>query len=946
MTTDTTSREGHRAPVNIEEEMRGSYLAYAMSVIIGRALPDVRDGLKPVHRRVLFAMYEQRNHYNSAYKKSARIVGDVIGKYHPHGDQAVYDTMVRMAQDFSLRYPLVDGQGNFGSIDGDPAAAMRYTEVRMTRLAGEMLGDIEKETVHWQENYDGSEKEPTVMPAAFPNLLVNGSGGIAVGMATNMPPHNLTEIVDATVTCIENPDVTCDELMELVPGPDFPTAGYIYGRQGIVQAYNTGRGIIKMRAKADIELDEKGDETAIIVNELPYQVNKARLLERIAELVRDKKIEGIRDLRDESDRRGMRMVIELKKGAMGQIVLNKLFAMTAMQSTFGIINLAIVDGQPKVLTLKELLLHFVNHRRDVVTRRCRYELRRATERAHVLEGYLIALDNIDEVVSIIKASPTPQTAREGLIARFTLSEVQAQSILDMRLQRLTGLEVDKIKEEYAEIQVTIGKLEEILGSDSKLMDVIVGELRDIQERFGNARRTEIVDASSDIGMEDLIADEDMVVTMTATGYIKRTPLADYRTQARGGRGRTGMSTKTEDVVTNVFVASAHTRLLIFTDRGQVYPIKVWELPRAGINATGKAIVNLIPLEQGETIKSVVPVGSLERQDLYLLFATRKGLVKRTRLDQYKNVRNSGIRAIALMEDDDLIGVRLAAAGSRVMMVTGRGQSIVFHLEDARATGRATRGVRGIRLRGDDVVIAMDVLDIHEKLEETELAPVDGEAPAEGDELTDDMSQEEEALAAAEAEEAEEADEGDDEEVTEEEIATVPTVLLITENGYGKRTPLHRFRIQRRGGLGLRALPYVERNGALVDMARVKQDQDLLVVTDGGTIIRLRVDSVNVYSRQAKGVKVIRPDKNEKVVSVNPVAAAEDEDDEILYDEEGNPIEVEALEGAADDAEGAEGGEPALSADGEEDGADVSTQEEDSADSPDEKASLDPSDEEA
>ena len=892
MTTEITTTEGHRAPVNIEEEMRGSYLAYAMSVIIGRALPDVRDGLKPVHRRVLFAMYEQRNLFNSAYKKSARIVGDVIGKYHPHGDQAAYDTMVRMAQSFSLRYPLVDGQGNFGSIDGDSAAAMRYTEVRMTRLAGELLSDIEKETVDWQENYDGSEKEPAVMPAGFPNLLVNGSGGIAVGMATNMPPHNLNEIIEATVACIDNPEITVPELMEMVPGPDFPTAGYIYGPQGIVQAYETGRGIIKMRAKTDIELDKKGDEWAIVVTELPYQVNKARLLERIAGLVRDKKIEGIRDLRDESDRRGMRMVIELKKGAMGQIVLNKLFAMTAMQSTFGIINLAIVNGQPKVLTLKELLVHFVNHRRDVVTRRCRYELRKAQERAHVLEGYLIALDNIDEVVAIIKASPTPQAAREGLSARFSLSDIQAQSILDMRLQRLTGLEVDKIKEEYAEIQQTIERLKAILASGALLLEVIVGELRAIQERYGDERRTEIVDASSDIGMEDLIADEDMVVTITATGYIKRTPLADYRTQRRGGRGRTGMSTKTEDVVTDVFVASAHTLLLIFTDRGQVYPIKVWELPRAGINATGKAIVNLIPLEQGETIKSVVPVGSLDRDDLFLLFATRRGLVKRTRLDQYKNVRNSGIRAIVLMDDDDLIGVRLAGPGSRVMMVTARGQSIVFQLEDARATGRATRGVRGIRLRDKDVVVAMDVLDEHEKLEVTEELVVAPDTPEASPEGGDEELEAAETLAEeATGEAPEEDDDSGDDEVSEDEVATVPTVLLITENGYGKRTPLHRFRLQRRGGLGLRALPYVERNGELVDMARVKKDQDLLVVTDGGTIIRLRVDSVNVYSRQAKGVKVINPSKGEKVVSANPVAGADEEDEEVLLDENGHFIEA-------------------------------------------------------
>ncbi|MEC9070800.1 MAG: DNA gyrase subunit A, partial [Myxococcota bacterium] len=632
MTTETTELAhpgGVRTPVNIEEEMRGSYLAYAMSVIIGRALPDVRDGLKPVHRRVLYAMYEQRNFYNTSYKKSARIVGDVIGKYHPHGDSAVYDTMVRMAQDFSLRHPLVDGQGNFGSIDGDPAAAMRYTEVRMTRLAGELLGDIEKSTVDWQDNYDGSESEPQVLPTGFPNLLVNGSGGIAVGMATNMPPHNLSEVIDATVSCIDNPDISDEELMEIVPGPDFPTGGFIYGRAGIEQAYTTGRGIIRMRAKAHFELDQNGDEVAIIVNELPYQVNKARLLERIAELVRDKKIEGIRDLRDESDRQGMRIYIELKRDAMGQIVLNKLFAMTAMQSTFGIINLAIVDGQPQVLNLKELLVHFVNHRRDVVTRRCRHELHEAESRAHILEGYLLALENIDEIVEMIKASPTPEAARAGLMARFDFSEIQAQSILNMRLQRLTGLEMDKIRTEYAEVQEVIARLKAILASDQLLMEVIVGELRAIQERYSNPRRTEIVDASGTLGMEDLIADEDMVVTTTSTGYIKRTPLTEYRTQRRGGRGRSGMTTKSQDNVTSLFVSSAHTLLLIFTDRGQVYPLKVWELPRAGINATGKAVVNLIPLESGEKVESVVPVDDLDRQDLFLIFATSAGTVKRT-----------------------------------------------------------------------------------------------------------------------------------------------------------------------------------------------------------------------------------------------------------------------------------------------------------------------------
>jgi DNA gyrase subunit A len=872
MTTETTPSGGARIPVNIEDEMRGSYLAYAMSVIVGRALPDVRDGLKPVHRRVLFAMHEQRNYFTSAYKKSARIVGDVIGKYHPHGDMAVYDTMVRMAQDFSLRYPLIDGQGNFGSVDGDPAAAMRYTEVRMTRLAAEMLADLEKETVDWQENYDGSEKEPTVLPSGFPNLLVNGSGGIAVGMATNMPPHNLQEIITATIALARNPDITIDELARMVPGPDFPTGGYIFGRQGIDEAYRTGRGIVRMRARCDIELDDRGDEAAIAVTELPYQVNKAKLLQRIAELVREKRIEGIRDLRDESDRRGMRIYIELKKGAMAQIVLNSLFAMTPMQSSFGIINLAIVDGQPRVLTLKELLVHFVNHRRDVVTRRCRFELRKARERAHILEGYLIALANIDEVVAIIKASATPLEAREGLMAAFSLSEIQAQSILDMRLQRLTGLEVDKIKAEYAEVMAVIERLEAILASEALLMDVIVGELEAIRDKFGDARRTTIVDASGDIGMEDLIADEDMVVTVTTTGYIKRTPLSDYRTQRRGGRGRSGMSTKDTDAVSDLFVASAHSMLLIFTDRGQVYPLKVWELPSGGINATGKAIVNLIPLESGEQVKSILTVEDLDRDDRALVFATRQGTIKRTLLSQYKNVRNSGIRAINLEDDDDLVAVRVCKGDEHIMMVTARGQCIVFHATDARAIGRATRGVRGISLRDGDYVVAMDVLHFDGAVEE-------------GDE---DVEEE-----VAEPDDA--AEEGGDEEQVDD---TTPTVLFITENGYGKRVPLAKFRIQRRGGLGLRGLPYVPRNGALVDMRRVEGADDLMVVSDGGTIIRLPVGEVRVYSRQARGVRIIALGKDEKVVSIHPVDAAEDEEeiDDLEGDDELNGGE-EATDGA-------------------------------------------------
>jgi DNA gyrase subunit A len=870
MTTPQEPPSGTRIPVNIEDEMRGSYLAYAMSVIIGRALPDVRDGLKPVHRRVLFAMHVQRNTHSSAYKKSARIVGDVIGKYHPHGDQAAYDTMVRMAQDFSLRYTLVDGQGNFGSVDGDPAAAMRYTEVRMTRLSEEMLADLEKSTVDWQDNYDGSESEPQVLPSGFPNLLVNGSGGIAVGMATNMPPHNLHEIINATVALIETPEMSVDELMAFVPGPDFPTGGYIFGRAGIDSAYRTGRGIIKMRAKADIELDERGDEHAIVVTELPYQVNKARLLERIAGLVREKKIEGIRDLRDESDRQGMRIFIELKKGAMGQIVLNKLFTMTPMQSTFGIINLAIVDSQPKVLTLKELLVHYVNHRRDVVTRRCRHELAKAQARAHILEGYLLALANIDEVVELIKTSQTPVEARTRLIGRFELSEVQAQSILDMRLQRLTGLEVDKIKAEYAELLTVIAGLEAILASDELLMEVIVNELRAIQDRHGDARRTVIIDGSGAIGMEDLIADEDMVVTMTSTGYIKRTALSEYRTQHRGGRGRSGMNTKDEDAVSDLFVASAHTLLMIFTDRGQVYPLKVWELPHSGLTSRGKAIVNLIPLHDGETIKSIVAADDLNRQDRWLIFATRKGVCKRTRLDQYRNVRNSGIRAINLDDDDDLVGVKMADETSVIILVTARGQSIVYKNADVRSVGRATRGVRGIRLRDKDTVVAMDVY-----------TDAPGNSPWTDDDPdldTDDVAEVEEAEVDVPEVEETEVDDGEGEGAEEVLVEGEPTVLLITVNGYGKRVRLNQFRLQHRGGLGLRALPYVERNGPLVDMTRVTQGQDLMVVTDGGTIIRLPVDQVNTYSRYAKGVRIIKPGTGEQVVSIHPVAAMTEEEE--------------------------------------------------------------------
>ncbi len=860
-TTPPGDGGGNRVQVDIAQEMRGSYLAYAMSVIVGRALPDVRDGLKPVHRRALYAMHEQRNVWNGPYKKSARIVGDVIGKYHPHGDQSVYDTIVRMAQDFSLRYLLVDGQGNFGSVDGDPPAAMRYTEVRMTRLAAELLADIEKETVDWQPNYDGQEQEPSVLPAAFPNLLVNGSGGIAVGMATNMPPHNLREVIDATIAVIERPEISVRELLRIMPGPDFPTRGTIYGRAGIAQAYESGRGKITVRAKAEIELDDKGDERAIIVTELPYQVNKAQLLVHMADLVRDKKIDGIRDLRDESDRDGMRVVIELKRGAIGQIVLNQLYKMTAMQTTFGIINLAIVRGQPRILSLKELITEFVHHRRDVVTRRCRYDLARAEERAHLVEGFLRAIDMIDEIVALIKASAGPPEAKEGLVTRFGFSELQAQAILDMRLARLTGLERDKLVDELAELQKTIAELKAILADDGKLMEVIVGELKRIQEQHGDARRTEIVDASGEISMEDLIADEDMVVTVTTTGYVKRTPLSEYRTQKRGGKGRSGMNTKDEDNVSQLFVATAHAQLMIFTDRGQAYPLKVWEVPASGIAGTGKAIVNLVPFEEGEKLRSIVALESLDEAGKYLVFATRAGQVKRTALDQFKNIRTNGIRAINLADDDDLVAVKVATDDSYIMLATARGQVIVFSVADARPMGRATQGTRGIRLRGDDTLVAMDVLGPGGLQSETP-----AEIAGEGDDDEDEGGEEAEGVeAGAEGEDA-------DEELEDDE----DTLILVTANGYGKRVPIRQFRIQRRGGLGLRGLPYVERNGPLVSMEVVGGEDDLMVVTDQGMIIRLPVAEVRAMSRAAKGVRIIKLDDDDDQVVVASYAVPSSE----------------------------------------------------------------------
>ena len=825
--------------VTIEDEMRTSYMDYAMSVIIGRALPDVRDGLKPVHRRVLYAMHELRNSWSQPYKKSARVVGDVIGKYHPHGDSAVYDTIVRMAQDFSMRYLLVDGQGNFGSVDGDPAAAMRYTEVRMTRLAGELLEDLDKDTVDFEPNYDESTMEPSVLPAKVPNLLINGSSGIAVGMATNIPPHNLREVVDATIALINEPTLTIDDLMEFVRGPDFPTAGFIHGRQGIVDAYRTGRGIVRMRAKADIEEKKDGRES-IIITELPYQVNKAKLLENIAGLVRDKRIEGISHLQDESDRKGMRVVIDLKRDAYPQIVLNQLFRMTPMQSSFGINSLAIVDGQPQVLNLKDFLVHFIDHRRDVVTRRCLFELRRLEARAHILEGYKIALENIDEVVELIKTSGTPEEARTKLSNRFGLTDKQAQAILDLRLQRLTGMERDKILEELAEVMAEIERLTTILASERLLLDLIVGELEHIRERYGDDRRTVILDQSSNITMEDLIAEEDMVVTVSHDGYVKRTSTAMYRSQHRGGKGKRAAKTKTEDMIVDLFVANTHTPVFIFTSFGKVFKLKVWELPEGSSQSRGKPIVNLITLEKDEKVRAILPIEDMESGQS-IVFATRKGRIKKTALDSYGNVLSRGIIAIKLLEGDDIVSVKLVAEGQHVLLATRLGQSIRFRESDTRVMGRSTQGVTGMRLRDDDDVIGMEILD-----------------------------------------------EG-------------ASILTVTSNGYGKRTATQEYRVQTRGGKGIITIKTGGRNGEVVGIRQVAGEEDLLLVTANGQLIRMSVSQISVVGRNTLGVRLFRVGKGAEVVAIECLEA-EEEEDELLMDEEGG----EGMEGT--DAASAEAAE--------------------------------------
>ncbi len=848
-------------PVTIEDEVRRSYLDYAMSVIIGRALPDVRDGLKPVHRRCLFGMWEQSNFHNRPYKKSARIVGDVLGKYHPHGESSVYDSIVRMAQDFSMRYPLVDGQGNFGSVDGDNAAAMRYTEVRLTRLAAELIGDdIEKETVDWTPNYDGSLVEPTVFPAKFPNLLVNGSSGIAVGMATNIPPHNLGEVVDATIELIKKPDATVGQLMKKIQGPDFPTAAFIHGSSGIRDAYTTGRGIVQVRAKALIEKTARGDKESIVLTELPYQVNKAKLVERIAELVNDKKIDGISDLRDESDRDGIRVVVELKRGENAQVILNQLYSMTPMQSTFGIIFLAIVENQPRVLPLVDLLRHFIDHRKTVVIRRTQFDLKKAEERAHLLRGLALALANIEKVIAIIRGSKDPKEAKERLVAEVSmtraglekfigeplgdsaapsskkgadvirLDELQAQAILDMRLQRLTGLEREKIVAEFKEVLALIHRLREILGSEKLVLDIIVGELTEVKKQFGDERRTQIVAEASDINIEDLIVEEDMVITVSRGGYIKRSPLSLYRAQRRGGKGRIGATTKEEDVVEHLFVASTHAFILAFTNRGRLHWIKVYDLPSLGPATRGKAIVNLLNLEPNERVVALASTKDFP-EDRFLVFATKLGLIKKTPLSAYSNVRSGGIIAINIEDGDELLSVRITDGTRQIFIGTRFGQGIRFSEKDVRPMGRDTTGVYGVSLRKEDYVVEMDIVDESGHL------------------------------------------------------------LTVTEKGYGKRSEASEYRFQGRGGSGVINIKVTEKNGPVSGIKSVSDADQLLLITQSGMLIRIKVKDIRETGRAAQGVRLINLDEGDCVVAVAKLAEPEEIDDEgqpALLPEAGGP----------------------------------------------------------
>lgn len=812
-------------PINIEDEMRGAYIDYSMSVIISRALPDVRDGLKPVHRRILYGMDELGVNYNKSYKKCARIVGDVLGKYHPHGDTAVYDTMVRMAQEWSLRYPLVDGQGNFGSVDGDSPAAMRYTEARLKRISEELLGDINKNTVDFVPNYDDSVLEPSVLPAKIPNLLLNGASGIAVGMATNMAPHNLTEVVNGIAAFIDNTDISIEELMQHITAPDFPTGATIYGYQGVKAAFETGRGRVVLRAKAEVEVLKSGREQ-IIISEIPYMVNKANMIEKTAALINEKKIEGIIDIRDESDRSGMRIVYELRKDAIPNIVLNNLYKQTQLQSSFSVNNVALVAGRPKTLNLKDLIKHYVDHRHEVVVRRTQYELEEAEKRAHILEGYLIALDNLDEVIALIRSSRDPEIARNGLMEKFSLSEIQARAILDMRLQRLTGLEREKIEKEYSDIKALIEDLKNILADESRRMQIIKDELVEVRDRYGDERRTDIEHAADEFTAEDMIPDDEMVITISHEGYIKRSPLTEYRTQGRGGVGSRAAKTKDSDFTEHLFVASMHNYLLIFTKFGKVFWHKVWAIPEGSKNAKGRAIQNLINIEAEDEVRSVINVKTLDDPDYinnnFLVMCTRNGTIKKTTLEAYSRPRQNGINAITIHENDMLLNVQLTDGDSHIVIASNSGRAINFHESDARSMGRTAAGVRGIRLKDDEHVVGMVCVDHKEP----------------------------------------------------------PQLLVVSEKGYGKRSDLEDYRITKRGGKGVKTMNITEKTGKLVAIKAVVDTDDLMIINKSGIAIRMAVAGLRVMGRATQGVKLIRLNEDDEISAVENISKIEGEEEEI------------------------------------------------------------------
>lgn len=812
---NTPINHGNITPIGIQDEMKNCYLDYAMSVIVGRALPDVRDGMKPVHRRVLFAMDSLNNYHNKPFLKSARVVGDIIGKYHPHGDSAVYGAIVRLAQDFSMRYPLIDGQGNFGSIDGDSAAAMRYTEIRMKKLSEEMMADLDKETVDWQPNYDDSLVEPKVLPTKVPNLLINGSSGIAVGMATNIPPHNLSEIMNGILLLIDTPTASIDDLMRIIPGPDFPTAGAIHGTEGIRSAYHTGKGVLQIRAKMDVEHNSKKDRDSIVITELPYQVNKAKLIERIAELVNEKEITGISDLRDESSREGIRVVIDLKKGEIATVIINKLYKSTPLQTSFGIIFLSIVNGQPKVLNIKEQLLYFLDHRREIVIRRTVYELKKAKERAHVLEGLKIAVDNIDEIVELVKKSEGPLQAKTKLMANYSLSEIQAQAILDMRLQRLTGLERDKIIRDYNDIMKEIARLELILGSDEEITAIIKTECQEILENFGDKRRTEIVAKADEIHMEDLVKQEDVIVTITHKGYVKRMAMDTYRTQKRGGTGVKGADGADDDFYTSIFTANTHSTLFIFTNKGQVFSIKVYNIPEGNRTTKGRNIVNLIQIPAGESVKKIMILpDSIEGK--FLMIATEKGIVKKSELSEYKNIRQSGLTAIKIIDGDNLLSVRITDGTKDVLLCSSSGKIIRFAETDCRPLGRVSQGVKGIELNDDEKIIGMEIID-------------------------DSVE-----------------------------------ILSVTSQGYGKRTSVSEYRKQSRGGKGILAMRLTEKNGDIIDIKPVTDKDDLMIISDKGQVIRTKISGISLMGRTTQGVRLIKLKEGEAVVAVEKILDPDEE----------------------------------------------------------------------